>query len=448
MGNKQSIEPECDSYLLEEIEDYVYDESPYNFRVKFYPILHPTKEVLLESIRLETEILKFSGLELNKEIWFEDIKIDFFGANHLHCIRAQENKNFLDKKKPTMIMIHGYNSTCTHYIKMLKNFYEDYNVYAIDMIGMGFSSRPQPKLEDSKDYINFFVDSLEAFRLKIFEDYKQGDNFSFYLIGHSLGGYISTNYAIKYPKYIKKLFLLSPVGITDVKNNTEKDLDERTSGMKRKMIDSVTSMLWPLKTTPQDMCNSFFFGNMVKEKLANNYLVSEEERLIWNQQNYLKLSSFPRDLDCCIYYFLKTPLPMAVWPLENVIKKRVKNFSIDFIYGTNDWMETKGAKRLCENDSSSIFSILYINGGRHKLNLESPDEVSRLILYRIHRDKIINLDLKVKDSNITNETDNNNEKIIFEINNEENIICEKENYDNEIEEKKENENFKKDLVLG
>jgi pimeloyl-ACP methyl ester carboxylesterase len=36
---------------------------------------------------------------------------------------------------------------------------------------------------------------------------------SFYLAGHSFGGYIAGNYAVKYPQYIKKLLLISPIGI-------------------------------------------------------------------------------------------------------------------------------------------------------------------------------------------------------------------------------------------
>jgi pimeloyl-ACP methyl ester carboxylesterase len=35
----------------------------------------------------------------------------------------------------------------------------------------------------------------------------------FILCGHSLGGYFMGNYALKYPTYIKKLILLSPIGM-------------------------------------------------------------------------------------------------------------------------------------------------------------------------------------------------------------------------------------------
>ena len=36
---------------------------------------------------------------------------------------------------------------------------------------------------------------------------------NFYLAGHSYGGYIVGNYALKYSQHIKKLLLISPVGI-------------------------------------------------------------------------------------------------------------------------------------------------------------------------------------------------------------------------------------------
>ena len=46
----------------------------------------------------------------------------------------------------------------------------------------------------------------------------------FYLAGHSFGGYIVGSYAAKYNKHIKKLILLSPVGIR-VKPEGENDFE-------------------------------------------------------------------------------------------------------------------------------------------------------------------------------------------------------------------------------
>lgn len=40
-----------------------------------------------------------------------------------------------------------------------------------------------------------------------------GDLKGFYLAGHSFGGYICGHYALKYSHNIKKLLMLSPVGM-------------------------------------------------------------------------------------------------------------------------------------------------------------------------------------------------------------------------------------------
>jgi pimeloyl-ACP methyl ester carboxylesterase len=41
-----------------------------------------------------------------------------------------------------------------------------------------------------------------------------GDLKDFILAGHSFGGYVVGNYAIRFPQYIKKLLMLSPVGVS------------------------------------------------------------------------------------------------------------------------------------------------------------------------------------------------------------------------------------------
>ena len=47
---------------------------------------------------------------------------------------------------------------------------------------------------------------------------------NFYLAGHSFGGYLVGNYALQYPQHIKKLIMLSPIGIRERKKS-EKPLD-------------------------------------------------------------------------------------------------------------------------------------------------------------------------------------------------------------------------------
>ena len=87
-------------------------------------------------------------------------------------------------------------------------------MYALDLLGMGRSSRPPFKLhaKDRQGSIteaeDWFIDALEEWRVK-----KNIEKFT--LLGHSLGGYMAVAYALKYPGHLNKLVLASPVGIPE-----------------------------------------------------------------------------------------------------------------------------------------------------------------------------------------------------------------------------------------
>ena len=89
-----------------------------------------------------------------------------------------------------------------------------WKVYALDLLGMGRSSRPPFKVhaKDRQGSIteaeDWFIDALEEWRVK-----KKIERFT--LLGHSLGGYMAVAYALKYPGRLNKLVLASPVGIPE-----------------------------------------------------------------------------------------------------------------------------------------------------------------------------------------------------------------------------------------
>ncbi|KAL5601174.1 hypothetical protein BROUX41_005979 [Berkeleyomyces rouxiae] len=119
-----------------------------------------------------------------------------------------------EKIDENLVMLHGYGAG-------LGFFYRNYEplsraagwkLYALDMLGMGNSSRPsfsiKAKTREAQiaEAESWFIDSLEEWRSKRKIE-------SFTLCAHSLGGYLGVAYALKYPGRIKKLILASPVGV-------------------------------------------------------------------------------------------------------------------------------------------------------------------------------------------------------------------------------------------
>jgi cardiolipin-specific phospholipase len=382
MGNSND---KSENHLYEPIKDF--EEESYkkeNFKKQKFEILHPDINLKKEAEEKFDEILKISLLKKDIEIWAEEIKIDFYGENYLHTIRTRntEDVNNNEKEKDTIIFIHGFQATCANWIKMLKHFQKDFNVYAPDIIGMGISSRPQPNFEDCpKDYINFFVDSIEALRLEIFKD-NIHNNKKFYLVAHSFGGYISANYALKYPQYIKRLFLLSPVGIT---KHEDGDIMLKEKPMKTQLGLSFAGTIWKAKITMKEIFQSFLNGYL-DDFLKKRHRIPDEENQAFKNWTKIVLS-FPKDLDHSIYTILKVPLPSAKFPLEELLYEKVKTFKVDILFGTEDWMDTTGSVRLCEKDDYERFRLFWILKGSHSFLLDKADETSQLILERIKQEK-------------------------------------------------------------
>lgn len=88
--------------------------------------------------------------------------------------------------------------------------------FFLDWLGMGLSSRPNPALLAAPSNApveqrvaraeHFFLSSLESWRASVGLE-------KMVLVGHSLGGYLATAYALRYPERVSSLILVSPVGI-------------------------------------------------------------------------------------------------------------------------------------------------------------------------------------------------------------------------------------------
>ena len=121
-----------------------------------------------------------------------------------------------ERNDQNLVMLHGYGAGLGLFYKNFEGLSRvpGWKVYALDLLGMGRSSRPAFKIHAKErqqsitEAENWFVDALEEWRLQ-----RKIDKFT--LFGHSLGGYMAVAYALKYPGHLNKLILASPVGIPE-----------------------------------------------------------------------------------------------------------------------------------------------------------------------------------------------------------------------------------------
>ena len=117
------------------------------------------------------------------------------------------------------------------------------DVYAVDLLGCGRSSRPNFTARTTEQAEAFFVDSLDRWRAA------NGIE-RMCLAGHSFGGYMAAVYAMKYPHRVSRLILLSPVGVP----HQPADYDKRLSSMpaSQRALLGLVNTLWQQGVTPNN----------------------------------------------------------------------------------------------------------------------------------------------------------------------------------------------------
>ena len=132
--------------------------------------------------------------------------------------------NLSPSKEPPLVLVHGFISGVCWWAQNFNDLSEERTVYAFDLPGFGRSSRPVFS-SDCKEAESTFVHYIEEWRKAMGLD-------KMILLGHSLGGYIVTAYALRYPERIQHLilsdpwgFAILPAGIVDRHPDSEHQYD-------------------------------------------------------------------------------------------------------------------------------------------------------------------------------------------------------------------------------
>jgi pimeloyl-ACP methyl ester carboxylesterase len=281
-----------------------YYESTWQRLVRKYFI--PTSQSqLMNSLRNLLSHHCKSKIEYKTAVVSNGFAINYIEINNPKSVRRSPGTN-TDKSK-TLVLMHGYAAGLGFFYENYDKFGDQFDrVLALDWPGMGGSSRgpvrdakflsenyAPPKRTITLDLLSclpdfaksllpidvqlsltvppkyiansnnesvprplgrsnyqrsveFFIDSLESFRQQ-----ELGQDSTFVLAGHSLGGLLSANYAVKYPDAIDGLILISPVGL-----NNQPLADTHVPWYEGRKMFAVIRKIFELNITPQDIARS------------------------------------------------------------------------------------------------------------------------------------------------------------------------------------------------
>ncbi|MGE5657868.1 MAG: alpha/beta fold hydrolase [Actinomycetota bacterium] len=104
---------------------------------------------------------------------------------------------------PDLVFLHGSWHESSQWLPVIEQLCPEYRCFAPDLLGFGDSSELINLHYSIEVEVECLAEYLETLKLR-----------QVYLIGHSLGSWIATSYALKYPDRVRGLVLLAPEGVT------------------------------------------------------------------------------------------------------------------------------------------------------------------------------------------------------------------------------------------
>ncbi|KAF0491965.1 alpha/beta-hydrolase [Gigaspora margarita] len=291
-------------------------------------------------------------------------------------LSVQSNTTTINDKPSTknLVICHGYGAGLGFFYRNYHDLSQvpGWRIYSIDWLGMGRSSRPKFTIkshtfdESVEETEKFFVDSLEKWR--------QLHNIEkMTLLGHSLGGYLSAVYALKYPDRVERLILVSPGGIPEITDGPE--------AIKNRIgptMFNVISNLWNADITPQLIMRwAGPFGPSLVNRYTTRRFAYLDEQDQFDLHDYLyNISSTPGSGEFALSRIF-APGAFARKPLIN----RLPNLKMPttFLYGQQDWMDYRAAVEASKKMKVPT-KVIRIQDAGHHLYLDNPIDFNKAIV--------------------------------------------------------------------
>ena len=325
-----------------------------------------------KALRLEERTLALSGLRPHKDIEIFDVPIKYKGHHFLHTIKCG------DKNKEVLVLIHGYMGALVLFYPILKELSKRFKVYCVDLLGLGLSSRPDFVCTSNEETLSYFVDSLEQWR-------KTLNLKKFHIGGHSFGGYISAQYALKYANRVESLYLLSPTGVTEKQEEeAPPEWAAKMSWTKRQFwqmyFKTYSRYFFKARLTAPEAVRKyprigkFFIRSYIQFIYGTNL---EHAELV---SDYLfEMFMIPGGSEKAIHHVLKPPRLGAHIPLEGLISKNLK-LPIYCYFGVEDWVDWTGAHKISQDNKNKHFKFVWVSNCGHQLIMQNPKEVGEAII--------------------------------------------------------------------
>ncbi|XP_057666095.1 (Lyso)-N-acylphosphatidylethanolamine lipase isoform X1 [Diorhabda carinulata] len=267
-------------------------------------------------------------------------------------------------QKTPLVLIHGLGSGVALWCLNLDAFAATRPVYAFDVLGFGRSSRPQFSTSCTEAE-NQMIKSIEEWRkeLKLKE---------IILLGHSMGGFLATSYAISYPSRVKNLILADPWGFPErPKEYTKVPLWIKTVATIMKPFNPLAGIRVAGPLGP-------WFINTIRPDISKKYAAALEDASLIPDYIYQCNCQYPSGEGA--YHAMMADFGWAKNPMVNRIDKLDPSIPITLLYGSRSWIDNSAGEIIKNKRKQSVVRLQVVTGAGHHVYADKPEAFNQIVL--------------------------------------------------------------------
>jgi len=333
------------------------------------------KELLLS---LQQKILEKVESFFNKKQQFVTLEQSYvtikpgISINTIQCTPS----NYDDTKAP-VIFLHGYGAGIPLYAPNMAGIAlkTKRKCYGMDWLGMAASDRPEFTATDTTSALYYFTESFVKWKSEL--SLEKTD-----VIAHSLGAYIAARHFTENEKDVRKLVMVSPVGVPHPpKTDSNKPVPWFYKWARKRWengttINGILQFLGPASYAAVDWVIGKRYAG---DRLMGITGLSETDDTKNLAIDYMhQILSAPAAGEKALNMILAP----GAWAKEPLIDTMIemKDTDVMFIYGDRDWMSFKGGEAVNEKMKNNRgLKVVEVIEGTHKLYSDNTFEFNEKV---------------------------------------------------------------------
>eukprot|EP01117_Protostelium_nocturnum_P009962 TRINITY_DN354_c0_g1_i1.p1 TRINITY_DN354_c0_g1~~TRINITY_DN354_c0_g1_i1.p1 ORF type:complete len:385 (-),score=146.94 TRINITY_DN354_c0_g1_i1:128-1282(-) len=252
---------------------------------------------------------------------------------------------------PPILFLHGFAAGIGLWAGNLKEISKNNTIYAIDLVGFGRSTRYPFNGKSKEEAEDYFLDMIENWRNS------SGIDGKFNLLGHSFGGYLAGNYALRYPQNINHLVLVDPWGVPHRPEDAEKNYT-----LKWKIVKSIITSFSPLAAVRVAGPWGPGLVSRFRSDLSDKFWHLHNSDVVTKYIYHINAQE-PHGENA--FALLSSGLAWASNPLQDRLIHLDKKVGLTMIYGEDTWMDRKAGYSVAKQLGSRASFHTIPDAGHH-----------------------------------------------------------------------------------